>query len=127
MTIHWCGTGLSAIPGLRKLIEDGHPVVVWNRTVAKARDALGDERRFFDVDFYDLVKDRVGMVGRIEQHFGLEPTDPALLQGWLDTKRADSRGSHKYDAAMWGLDRDTIHEQFRDYIERFDITLKAAK
>ena len=23
MTIHWCGTGLSAIPGLRALIEDG--------------------------------------------------------------------------------------------------------
>ena len=93
----------------------------------EARDALGDERRFFDVDFYDLVKDRVGMVGRIEQHFELEPTDPALLQSWLDTKRADSRGSHRYDAAMWGLDRDTIHEQFRAYIDRFDITLKAAK
>ena len=26
MTIHWCGTGLSAIPGLRRLIEAGHEV-----------------------------------------------------------------------------------------------------
>ena len=42
MTIHWCGTGLSSAPGLRKLIEDGHEVVVWNRTVAKAREAVGD-------------------------------------------------------------------------------------
>ena len=42
MTIHWCGTGLSSGPGLRRLIEAGHPVVVWNRTVAKARAALGD-------------------------------------------------------------------------------------
>ena len=42
MTIHWCGTGLSSGPGLRKLIEDGHEVVVWNRTVAKARQAVGD-------------------------------------------------------------------------------------
>ena len=33
MTIHWCGTGLSAIPGLRKLIIDGHDIVVWNRTI----------------------------------------------------------------------------------------------
>ncbi|GKY86800.1 saccharopine dehydrogenase family protein [Sinisalibacter aestuarii] len=41
MTIHWCGTGLSAIPGLRKLIEDGHEVVVWNRTPEKARAAIG--------------------------------------------------------------------------------------
>lgn len=40
MTIHWCGTGLSSGPGLRRLIEGGHPVVVWNRTVAKAEEAL---------------------------------------------------------------------------------------
>ncbi len=42
MTIHWCGTGLSAIPGLRRLIEAGHDVVVWNRTIDKAQDAVGD-------------------------------------------------------------------------------------
>jgi len=40
--IHWCGTGLSAVPGLRRLIERGHDVTVWNRTVAKAREAVGD-------------------------------------------------------------------------------------
>jgi saccharopine dehydrogenase-like NADP-dependent oxidoreductase len=42
MTIHWCGTGLSAVPGLRRLITAGHTVTVWNRTVQKARDAVGD-------------------------------------------------------------------------------------
>lgn len=52
MTIHWCGTGLSAIPGLRRLIEARQPVVVWNRTVEKARDAVGDlvpDIRTFDI------------------------------------------------------------------------------
>lgn len=42
MTIHWCGTGLSSVPGLRRLIEGGHQVVVWNRTVDKARAVVGD-------------------------------------------------------------------------------------
>ncbi|MBT6298921.1 MAG: saccharopine dehydrogenase [Rhodobacteraceae bacterium] len=42
MTIHWCGTGLSAIPGLRALIQDGQDVVVWNRSVDKAQAAVGD-------------------------------------------------------------------------------------
>lgn len=42
MTIHWCGTGLSAIPGLRRLISAGRDVVVWNRSVDKARAAVGD-------------------------------------------------------------------------------------
>lgn len=53
MTIHWCGTGLSAIPGLRKLIENGHDVVVWNRTASKAEEAVGDiakDIRAFDMD-----------------------------------------------------------------------------
>lgn len=42
MTIHWCGTGLSAIPGLRALIEEGLDVKVWNRTASKAQEAVGD-------------------------------------------------------------------------------------
>ena len=53
MTIHWCGTGLSAIPGLRRLIEGGHDVAVWNRTLDKAREAVGDltdRIHAFDID-----------------------------------------------------------------------------
>ena len=42
MTVHWCGAGLSAIPGLRKLLSDGVDVCVWNRTVSKAQEAVGD-------------------------------------------------------------------------------------
>ena len=42
MTVHWCGTGLSAIPGLRRILQSGEPVVVWNRTIDKAREAVGD-------------------------------------------------------------------------------------
>lgn len=42
MTIHWCGTGLSAIPGLRRLIGDGQDVTVWNRSREKAVAAVGD-------------------------------------------------------------------------------------
>lgn len=58
MTIHWCGTGLSAIPGLRRLIKGEHEVVVWNRTVEKAREAVGDltdNIRAFDFDALDGV------------------------------------------------------------------------
>jgi len=53
MTVHWCGTGLSAIPGLRRLIQNGVPVTVWNRTVDKAQEAVGDiadDIRAFDLD-----------------------------------------------------------------------------
>ncbi len=58
MTIHWCGTGLSAIPGLRRLIEGGHKVTVWNRTVEKAKAEVGDltdDIRAFDIDALGAV------------------------------------------------------------------------
>ncbi|MGI3166746.1 saccharopine dehydrogenase family protein [Pseudooceanicola sp. 200-1SW] len=42
MKIHWCGTGLSAVPGLRRLLTGNYPVVVWNRTVSKAEAEVGD-------------------------------------------------------------------------------------
>lgn len=42
MNIHWCGTGLSSIPGLRRLIGAGLNVIVWNRTVEKAQAEVGD-------------------------------------------------------------------------------------
>ena len=40
--IHWLGTGLSAVPGLRRLIATSYDVVVWNRTTDKAQLAVGD-------------------------------------------------------------------------------------
>ncbi|MEX0365170.1 MAG: saccharopine dehydrogenase C-terminal domain-containing protein, partial [Ruegeria sp.] len=66
MTIHWCGTGLSAIPGLRRLIEAGHPVIVWNRTVTKARDEVGDltdDIHAFNIDALGAVLAKGGVVG----------------------------------------------------------------
>jgi len=51
-TIHWCGTGLSSGPGLRRLLENGHKVVVWNRTVSKAQEVVGDLTK--DVRPYSL-------------------------------------------------------------------------
>lgn len=53
MTIHWCGTGLSAIPGLRRLLQAGYPVTVWNRTVEKAQGEVGDLAR--DIRAFDLA------------------------------------------------------------------------
>ncbi|MDP1668956.1 saccharopine dehydrogenase C-terminal domain-containing protein [Phaeovulum sp.] len=51
MTIHWCGTGLSAVPGLRRLLADGQPVVVWNLTIAAAAAVVGDLAR--DIRVYE--------------------------------------------------------------------------
>ena len=40
--IHWIGTGLSSIPGLRKILIEIPDVHVWNRSKDKARNLVGD-------------------------------------------------------------------------------------
>ena len=40
-TVHWLGAGLSSGAGIRELARSGRPLVLWNRTVEKARAALG--------------------------------------------------------------------------------------
>jgi len=87
-----------------------------------ARDQLGDDR-FMDVDFHDLVSDQVAMVHKIEDRFDLARTDAPLLQAWLDNKRADSRGKHRYSAALYGLGPD-VYDHFERYIARYDVKLK---
>lgn len=60
MTIHWCGTGLSAIPGLRRLIGAGHDVQVWNRSVDKAQAAVGDLTDSITAFDFDTLSAEVG-------------------------------------------------------------------
>ena len=38
--IHWLGAGLSSIPGIRRLASTGADMVLWNRTLSRATDAL---------------------------------------------------------------------------------------
>jgi len=52
--IHWLGTGLSAIPGLKMLIENGHAVLVYNRTIEKAIQALSDVKGDYQVGAFSL-------------------------------------------------------------------------
>lgn len=52
MTIHWVGTGLSSIPGLRRLLAGKTPVTVWNRHPEQSRAVVGDVAK--DIRPYSL-------------------------------------------------------------------------
>ena len=38
--IHWLGSGLSSIPGIRRLASNNHNLTVWNRTLSKAQNSI---------------------------------------------------------------------------------------
>jgi saccharopine dehydrogenase-like NADP-dependent oxidoreductase len=39
-TVHWIGAGLSSAPGIRRLVQQGQELVLWNRTLGKAEAIL---------------------------------------------------------------------------------------
>lgn len=53
--IHWLGTGLSTVPGIRRLIQRGHTISVWNRTRAKAEEATAGLSGDFDIREFSLA------------------------------------------------------------------------
>ncbi|MEM8687644.1 MAG: saccharopine dehydrogenase family protein [Pseudomonadota bacterium] len=57
--IHWIGTGLSTVPGIRRLITNGHAITLWNRTVSKAEEAAAGLNGDFEIREFsmDALKD----------------------------------------------------------------------
>ncbi|PKG85633.1 saccharopine dehydrogenase [Colwellia sp. 75C3] len=51
-TIHWLGAGLSAVPGIIELAKKETPLIVWNRSLPKAEQALKNDA--VDVDVRQL-------------------------------------------------------------------------
>lgn len=88
-----------------------------------------DPARFIDVRFADLVRDPLGTAKRVHEHFAL-PWRPELDQkarDFLDQKRADARGEHKYEGAFYGLDREEVAARFQGYIDTFGVPVSDRK
>ncbi|MEM8646614.1 MAG: saccharopine dehydrogenase family protein, partial [Pseudomonadota bacterium] len=52
--IHWIGTGLSTVPGIRRLIGNGHTITLWNRTVSKAEEAAAGLSGDFEIRAFSM-------------------------------------------------------------------------
>ncbi len=52
--VHWVGAGLSSVPGIRRLAQSGLPLIVWNRTVEKARSAVSGLEDRTEVHAFEL-------------------------------------------------------------------------
>ena len=107
MTIHWCGTGLSSAPGLRRLIEAGHKVVVWNRTVEKAREAVGDLTQ--DIRAYALA----------DLTAALQPGDVAISMLTADhhvpiATACLAKGAHFVSSSYIAPEMKALDQAFRD-------------
>lgn len=90
------------------------------RGVASREDA-GVEARFLDIAYRDLVKDPVGTVRRIYDHFAL-PWPAAFadrLRSYIGRPRSAGHGKHRYDPAEFGIDALGLPDRFPEYRARF--------
>ncbi len=89
----------------------------------QAREADGDESRYYDLSFQDFMSDPIECVRRIYAWAGRELSETAeqRMRGYVDRYSVDEHGRHRYRAEDYGLVSAALHERFASYMERFDI------
>jgi hypothetical protein len=83
--------------------------------------------QFFDLQYADLIADPVGMIRQMCQHFdySISESSADAMQRWLDGQSHEKHGVHRYSAAQFGLSETLIRDEFRRYVERFNVCLEA--
>jgi Sulfotransferase family len=78
---------------------------------------------YTDVAYLDLVRNPMGVVRQIYARLGeqLSPQAEARMERFLAENPQGKWGRHKYSLADFGLQPETIDEQFRFYTERYDM------
>lgn len=93
------------------------------RTVQAREQAPERERFIHDVLYRDLVADPIAVVKRIYAHIGerFTPDTDARMRRFLADNARDKHGTHRYDAASFGLDPSTTRARFGAYMDRFEV------
>jgi hypothetical protein len=86
------------------------------------RDERGDGR-FVDVAYDDLVRDPVGVVAGLYEHFGedLSTQAEAAMRRYVAEHPKGEHGRHEYRLDELGLDAGALEERLGAYRRRFDI------
>jgi hypothetical protein len=116
---------------LARVLADGldpraigaHNVDTWRTGLERLitfRDA-GNERRFVDLSFDAVQRNPIGQVEHLYAQLGDELTDDARarMEAWWTTSAAGRMPAAPHSLDEFGLNADTINEQFAFYNQRF--------
>lgn len=84
----------------------------------------GNEHRFFDIQFTAFQRDPFPVVQQLYDFLGekLTAETRAGMIAWRENTPADKHGAHTCNPADFGLDLAKLHERFRFYTDRFQVT-----
>ncbi|HEY3669886.1 MAG TPA: sulfotransferase [Acidimicrobiia bacterium] len=87
-----------------------------------ARARIGEDR-FLDVHHREFVADPMGTVQRVYDFLGYElvPSVEQTIADWTAVNRSGAQGTHRYTAEQFGLTDAKLRDDYRFYIDHFDI------
>jgi len=128
----------SLIENVRKIYSDdvdletiGQQFVETFQIMIERQDAFRAQHgqdAIYDVQYADVMKDPIGQVRGIYDHFG-EPFTAeaeAAMHAYMDANPKGKHGKHEYSLERYGLSREGVHKTFGGYIERYGIPVKTA-
>ena len=82
-------------------------LLTWRTTRGNDARSRLDPDRFVDVHYRALLRDPVGTVRRIGDHFGFDVSTEfeRRIRDWLDRNPQHKHGAHRYSLEQFGLDR----------------------
>jgi hypothetical protein len=98
--------------------------LVMRRGISVRDHRPGQPGRDLDIHYRDLMKDQVGTVTAIRDHYGLSSSTESLAEvhTWIDNHPKTKHGVHEYTPEMFGLTTADLHRRFSFYTDRFGIT-----
>ena len=81
-----------------------------------AERAKHDPAQFYDVDYFEFIKDPIGAVEGIYRHFGIELTDAAraaMQASHAESKQGPRAPKHTYSLADYGLTAEQVKDAFK--------------
>jgi hypothetical protein len=130
------GSICSLIKYVRGIYSDDVDLVKIGRTFMETFHLMIDRQQAFrdkhgadailDIQYADVVRDPVGQVKRITEHFGetFTPEAAAAMEAYMAANPPGKHGKHSYDLADYGLTKEGVRAEFADYIERYKIPVK---
>jgi sulfotransferase family protein len=100
----------------------------WRLAVKRAmafRENSDMEDRFIDVQYSRLIDEPIAVVESIYRHFGMELSKRAreCMQSFMQANEQGKHGIHHYSAEEFGMSQASIHADFKDYIEQYEIPI----
>lgn len=132
------GSACSLIWNVRRMFSDNVDRAQIGRDMVEtfelmiARQAAFREKHgasaIYDIQYTDQLRDPIGTISRLYEHFGEELSDEASanIRNYLETKPKDRFGKHTYSLGDYGLTAGEIRERFADYCRDFAIPVKQA-